>query len=64
MLFREVQTIVELSMGLRRIGIATYATEHSGIVFKRMLIFETTIMVPTDRLLVSEEAVRVLDTRE
>lgn len=51
-------------MWLKRIGTATYATEEAGIVFKRMLIYETTIVVPTDRLLVSEEAVRVLDTRE
>ena len=51
-------------MGLKRIGTATYATEQAGIIFKRVLIFETTIRVATDRLLVSEEAVRVLDCRE
>lgn len=59
-----MQAVVELSMDLKRIGTATYATERGGIVFKRMMIFETTVRVPTDRLLVSEEAVRVLDTRE
>ena len=59
-----MQKIIELSMELKRIGTATYAKEEGGIVFKRILIFETTIKVPTDRLLVSEEAVRVLDTRE
>lgn len=60
----EVQAVVELSIGLKRIGMATYAKQEAGIVFKRILIFETTVNVLTDRLLVSEEAVRVLDVRE
>jgi len=55
-----VQAIVELNVGLKRIGMATYTKEKAGIVFKRMLIFQTTISVATDKLLVSEEAVRVL----
>ena len=59
-----MQEVVKLSIGLKRIGTATYATEQDGIVFKRVLIYETTIIVPTDRLLVSDEAVRVLDSRE
>jgi hypothetical protein len=60
----EVQEIVELSVGLKKIGTATYSIEKAGIVFKRMLIFQTRVSVPTDRLLVSDEAVRVLDSRE
>ncbi|MBI3840838.1 MAG: hypothetical protein HY297_02615 [Thaumarchaeota archaeon] len=59
-----VQPVTELSVALKRIGTATYVTERAGIVFKRVLIFQTTEKVPTDRFLVSDEAVRVLDTRE
>ncbi len=60
----EVQAVTELSISLKRIGTATYVTQRAGIGFKRMLIFQTTVKVPTDRLLVSDEAVRVLDSRE
>jgi hypothetical protein len=59
-----VQEIVELSMELRKIGTAMYERRESGLVFKRWFAFETTVRVRTDRLLVSEEAVRVLDTRK
>lgn len=60
----EVQEITELHISLKRIGTATYVAERAGIGFKRMLIFQTTIMISTDRLLVSDEAVRVLNRRE
>lgn len=60
----EVQAATQLSISLKRIGMATYVTERAGITFKRMLIFQTTIEVPTDRLIISDEAVRVLDRRE
>ncbi len=59
-----MQAVTELSVSLKKIVMATYVTYKAGIAFKRMLIFQTTIRVPTDRLLVSEEAVRVLDSRE
>ena len=59
-----MQEVVELSMGLKKITTATYSTERAGIIFKRVVIVQTTIRVPTDRLLVSDEAVRVLGTRE
>lgn len=59
-----MQEVVELSVGLKTIGTATYDTEEAGIVFRRVLIFQTRVRVPTDRLLVSDEAVRVLDSRE
>jgi hypothetical protein len=59
-----LQEIVELSMGLKRIGTATLTSEQSGIVFKRVVIVQTTVRVATDRLLVSDEGVRVLDRRE
>ncbi len=51
-------------MGLKKIGTATYVKEQSGIIFKRVVIVQTTVRVATDRLLVSDEGVRVLDRRE
>ncbi len=59
-----MQAITELRISLKRIETATYVAQRAGIGFKRMLIYQTTITIPTDRLLVSEEAVRVLDRRE
>jgi hypothetical protein len=59
-----LQEIVELSMGLKQITTATYSTERAGIIFKHVVVVQTTITVPTDRLLVSDEGVRVLDSRE
>jgi len=59
-----VQGVTHLSFGLRRIATASYATNRSGVEFRRMLLFETRETVETDKLLVTEEAVRVLDRRE
>ena len=59
-----MQDVVELTVGLTKIGSATYVLQRSGISFKRMLLYMTTVNVSTDKLLVSEEAVRVLDRRE
>ena len=59
-----MQEIVELSFGLKRINSATYVTQKAGISFARTLLFVTTVKVSTDKLLVSREAVRVLDSRE
>ena len=59
-----LQEVVELSMGLKKFGTATLTSEQSGIVFKRVVIVQTTVRVATDRLLVSDEGVRVLDRRE
>lgn len=59
-----MQEVTELRISLKKIGTATYVAQKAGIGFKRMLIFQTTVMIPTDRLLVSDEAVRVLDSRE
>jgi hypothetical protein len=59
-----LQEVVELTVGLKWIGSATYVTEKLGISFRRTLLFVTTVTVPTDKLLVSKEAVRVLDRRE
>jgi hypothetical protein len=53
-----------LSFGLKRISSATYITQKSGISFARILVFTTIVKVRTDRLLLSDEAVRVLNQRE
>ena len=60
----QLQEVVELSFGLKRISSATYITQRLGISFARVLIFTTIVKVSTDKLLVSEEAVRVLNQRE
>lgn len=59
-----MQQVVELSFPLKRLNSATYVTQKSGITFPKTFLFVTTVMVSTDRLLVSDEAVRVLDRRE
>jgi hypothetical protein len=56
--------VVELKLGVTRITSATYTLQRLGITFRRSLLFKTTVCVSTDRLLVSSEAVRVLDRRE
>ncbi len=60
----EVQAVIQLSMALKKIETATYIIQRAGIGFKRIMIYQATVRVATDRLLVSEEAVRVLDNRE
>jgi hypothetical protein len=59
-----LQDVVELTLGLTKITSATYTLQKLGITFKRSLLFKTTVRISTDRLLVSSEAVRVLDRRE
>ena len=56
--------VTELSVSLKRIGTASYDVRRAGVGFKRMMVFETTVTVTTDRFVVSDEAVRVLDSRE
>jgi hypothetical protein len=59
-----LQNVVELTVGITRITSATYSLQKMGITFKRTLLFKTTVSISTDRLLVSDEAVRVLNSRE
>ena len=54
----------ELTVGLTRPASATYTLQKMGVTFRRTLLFRTTVSIRTDRLLVSSEAVRVLDSRE
>jgi len=51
-------------MVLTKIGSATYRRETSGITFARFVIFQLSEIVATDRLFVSDEAVKVLDRKE
>lgn len=59
-----MQEVVELSVGLTKISSFTYVLQKSGISFRRTLLFVTRVNVSTDRLIVSDEAVRVLNRRE
>ncbi|MDA4128222.1 MAG: hypothetical protein OK422_01960 [Thaumarchaeota archaeon] len=56
--------VTELSIVLKRIGLASYANERDGITFRRFVLFQLNEKVATDRLLVTDEAVRVLNKRE
>ncbi len=56
--------ITELKMVLTKIGSASYRREIGGIIFARFVIFQLKEIVATDRLFVSDEAVRVLDRKE
>ena len=59
-----MQQVIELSFSLKRLSSATYFTQKSGISFAKTLLFVTTENVSTDKLMVSDEAVRVLNQRE
>lgn len=59
-----MQEVVELRVGLTKLASATYTLQKMGITFKRTLLFTTSVIISTDRLLISEEAVRVLDSRK
>ena len=53
-----------MGFSLKRLSSATYVTQKSGISFAKTLLFVTTESISTDRLIVSDEAVRVIDQRE
>jgi hypothetical protein len=61
---RRLQQVIELSFPLKRFSSATYFTQRLGISFAKTFLFVTTESVSTDKLVVSEEAVRVLNQRE
>ena len=56
--------VTEPAVVMRRLDVATYERELGGVGFRRLRLFEASQIVPTDRLVVSDEAVRVLDARE
>jgi len=59
-----LREIVELKVELSKMESATLGNRVAGIVFLRMLLLRRSEAIVTDRLLVSEEGVRVLDLRE
>ena len=59
-----MQGVVELTVVLTRLASATYTLQKMRVTDRRTLLFRTTVSIRTDRLLVSSEAVRVLDSRE
>jgi hypothetical protein len=59
-----LQEITELSIQIKKIGFASYTRESAVVTFHRFVLFQTIERIATDRLLVSDEAVRVLDRRE
>ena len=56
--------ITELNGVMTRLDVAVSEREMGGVRFRRLHLFEFSQSVPTDRLVVSDEGVRVLDTRE
>ena len=59
-----MQAVTELRMALTKIESASYRKERSGITFARFILFQLSETVATDRLVVSDEAVKVLDRKE
>ncbi len=59
-----MQEMVKLNLAVKRIENVVVNSEQSGLVFCRMASFSTRSIVTTDHLLVSDEAVRVLDVRK
>lgn len=56
--------VTELHLTLKKIDAATYFKRVYGITFQAFLAFQVKEKIPTDRLIVSDEAVRVLDVKE
>lgn len=56
-----MQEIVDLKISLRKFHTANSMAKMLGLTFARMTLLDTTEEVTTDHLLVSDEAVRVLD---
>ncbi len=59
-----MQETVKLNLVVKKIESVVLNSERSGLIFCRMASFSTLNIVTTDRLLVSDEAVRVLDVRK
>jgi hypothetical protein len=58
-----MQELVRLKLSLRKLHTSEMKSEVFGLTFARFTLYQRTEDVTTDRLLVSDEAVRVLDTR-
>ena len=57
-----MQEVVELRLTITKLQIASVDTERTGLTFVRRILFRAHETISTDHLLVSEEAVRVMDT--
>jgi len=57
----EMQEVVRLNMAVRSIKNVVVGAERSGFVFFNIALFSTRNTVTTDRFLISDEAVRVLN---
>ena len=58
-----MQEIVRLKLSLRKLHTSQRQSEVLGFTFTRFTLHQGTEDVTTDHLLVSDEAVRVLDTQ-
>ncbi len=58
-----MQEMVKLNIAVKKIENVVVRSERSGLVFCRITSYSTRNIVTTDRLLVSDEAVRVIDVR-
>jgi hypothetical protein len=58
-----MQEVVKLNISVKKIENVVVNSEKSGLVFCRMTSFSTRSIITTDRLLISDEAVRVIDVR-
>ena len=58
-----MQNVVSLNMVIRRLESAKFSAQASGLTLWRFVMFSRKETIATDKLLISDEAVRVLDTR-
>jgi hypothetical protein len=56
-----MQEIVALKISLRKFRMAENRAKKMGLTFTRLTLMDTTEEVTTDHLLVSDEAIRILD---
>jgi len=58
-----MQEVVKLRLTITRLEMASIHRQTLGLTFMRWVLFSLNVTIPTDHLLLSEEAVRVLDTK-
>jgi hypothetical protein len=56
-----MQEVVELRLTITKLEVASIYKETMGLTFVRRVLFHVNETIPTDHLLVSDEAVRVMD---
>ena len=60
---KQMQEVVKLNIAVKKIESVVMNSEKLGLVFCSITLFPTRNIVTTDRLLISDEAVRVIDVR-